>query len=170
MPYRLAPRARPDLPLSLEIARGLAKFQLLEGFERFLTSALKPLFELADGRLEVVPSRDGCPGKSRVGVVIDVADAGGLLLDFDLLIEVARHPAEIRDHHFEVVDLLPLLVILKTLILLRIACFDHDRLRPLLRLPISTGNYEKQFRSKQLMSGKASLVCNRSVLNALSRK
>jgi hypothetical protein len=99
--------------------------------------------------------------------VIDVTDAGGLLLDFDLLIEVVRHAAEVGDHHFEVANLLPLLVILKTLILLRISCFDHDRLRPLLRLPLSTGNCVKQFRSKQLMDGKESLLCNRSGLNAL---
>ena len=139
MPGRLAPRPRPDLPLSLEIARGFGKFQLLEGFERLLTSAVEPLFELANGRPEVVPSRDGRPGKSRVGEVVNIADTGSLLLDFDLLIEVARHAAEVGDHHFEVVDLLPLLVILKTLILLRIYCFDHDRLRPLLRLHVSTG-------------------------------
>jgi hypothetical protein len=153
--------------LSLKIARSLRKFQLLEGFKRLFTSAVKSLFKLGDGRPKVVPSCYGRPGESRVGEVIDVTDAGGLLLDFDLLIEVARHAAEVGDHHFEVADLLPLFVILKTLILLRINCLDHDRLRPLLRLPLSTGKCVKQFRSKQLMYGKESPLCNRSGLNAL---
>ncbi len=63
--------------------------------------------------------------------MVDVADTGGLLLDFDLLIEVIRHAAKVSDHHFEVVDLLSLLVILKTLILMRINCFDHYCLKPL---------------------------------------
>ena len=117
MSRSFAARSRPDLPLSLEIARALGKFELLEGFESFLAGAVEPFFELGDRRPQVVSPRDGRPGEGRVGEVIDIADAGSLLLDFYLLIEIVRHAAEVRDHHFEVVNLLPLLVIFKTLIL-----------------------------------------------------
>ena len=50
--------------------------------------------------------------------MIYVADAGGLLLDLYLLIEIICHAPEIGNHHFEIVDLLPFLFVLKSLILL----------------------------------------------------
>ena len=39
--------------------------------------------------------------------MVHIAYSGCLLLDLDLLVEVARHPAEVTDHYFEVVDLSP---------------------------------------------------------------
>ena len=57
--------------------------------------------------------------------MVHIAYSGGLLLDLDLLVEVARHPAEVTDHHFEVVDLLPFLVVLKPLIIRGIVGLNH---------------------------------------------
>ena len=62
--------------------------------------------------------------------MIDIADAGSLLLDLDLLIEIVRHPAEVGDHQFEIIDLLTLLFILKALILGGINRFNHNLDKP----------------------------------------
>src|SRR5690606_13637293 len=68
------------------------------------------------GRCEevVAPLQRGL-GEGRIGEMRDVGDAGLLLLDLDLLVELTRHALEIRDHCFNLRDLPALLVDLEFL-------------------------------------------------------
>ena len=54
---------------------------------------------------EVVAPLDRGLGKGRIGVVIDVGDAGPLLLDRDLAVEIDRHVVKVADHGFDIGDL-----------------------------------------------------------------
>src|SRR5215475_5140655 len=117
MPLRLAACRRPDLPLRFKAPSRLRQLKLLESIESFLAGKLQPPLKFRDRRTQIVPACHCCPCKGGVSEMIDIANTGGLLLDLDLLIEVVRHPAEVGNHQFEIIDLLTLLFILKALVL-----------------------------------------------------
>src|SRR6185295_3910610 len=60
--------------------------------------------------LQVVAPRDRGLRVGRVGKVRRIMDAGAVLLDRDLAVEVGRHAVEIRDHAFDLRNAAPLLV------------------------------------------------------------
>jgi hypothetical protein len=130
MPLRLPACRRPDLTLRFEPPGRLGQLKLLEGLKSFLAGKVKPPLKFRDRRMEIIPARHRCPCKSGISEMIDIANAGGLLLDLDLLIEVVRHPAEVRNHQFEVIDLLTLLFIFKALILNGITRLNHNLEKP----------------------------------------
>ena len=155
MPGGFAPADWPDLPLRLQTAGRFGKLELLERIERFLPGTVETFLKLGYRGFQVVPAGHSGTGESRIGEVIDIANPRSLLLDLDLLIEVVGHTAEVGDHHFEVTDLLPFFIVIKSLILNGTSCLDHASRRPLLQLLVS-----KQFRFKPLILSKASPLCN----------
>ena len=112
------------MPLGLKRSRCLGELQLLEGFQSLLPGPIQTLFQDQNGSLEVIAAVHGSAGESRVGEVIDIGDAASLLLNFDLLVEIVHHTAEVGDHKFEIAHLLPLFFIFEALIVMSIG-FAH---------------------------------------------
>src|SRR5579864_6390788 len=65
--------------------------------------------------LEVLAPGDRSLGIGRIGEVAGIVDAGAILLDLDLALEIGGHALELGDHGLDLGDLAPFLVDLKLL-------------------------------------------------------
>ena len=75
-------------PLGVALLQELDLLQLFEGFGERLPGACQLRLEIRGGREQIVPPLDGGLGEGRIGVVVGVRDAGALLLNGDLPVEV----------------------------------------------------------------------------------
>ena len=98
------------------LIRSASALELLDFLE-----ILASLIELALGRRQLggeIGGRGGqivaplqCRlGEGRVGIMVDVGDAGALLLDGNLPVEVNSHMIKLADHRFDIGDLASLLL------------------------------------------------------------
>src|SRR5215475_13081536 len=87
--------------------------QFLERFAERRLGVVELSLELADRALEILAPLDRGLGISRIGKMRRIVDAGAILLDLDLAVEVDGHALELGHHRLDLRDLAPLLVDLK---------------------------------------------------------
>ena len=89
--------------------------QLLEGLGQRLLGVVELGLQLVGRMLEVLAPLDRGLGIGRIGEMGRIVDAGAVLLDLDLALEIVGHALELGDHAFDLHDLPALFVDLKLL-------------------------------------------------------
>src|ERR1700686_5355278 len=89
--------------------------EFLESFRQRQLGVLELGAQFVGGALEILAAPDRGLGVGRIGKVARIVDAGAILLDLDLTLQIGGHALELGDHGLDLRDLAPFLVDLKLL-------------------------------------------------------
>src|SRR5262245_54253602 len=104
---------RPSLlepyPLGVALLEKLDLLELLASFGEVAAGGGELRREVGSRHRQIIAPRHRRLGEGRIGVMIDVGDAGAFLLDGDLPVEIGGHVIEVADHRLDFGDLPALL-------------------------------------------------------------
>ena len=97
-------------PLGVALLEQLDLLELLARLVELAAGGRELGREIGGRRRQIIAPLHRRLGEGRVGVMVDVGDAGALLLDGDLPVEVRGHMVKFADHRLDIGDLAALLL------------------------------------------------------------